>query len=154
MNINHKKLSVTLRYLLIVVILLFSATQCNKQEPVPFVFVNFELNIYDPDFSALQTVGGYVHLNGGYKGIIIYRRSFEEFMAYDRSCTYQPMEPCEVVTVDEKSGMYAKCDCCGSKFMLYDGMVGKGPASRALLQYEASVFDELTGTLYISNKSF
>ena len=141
------------KVILVMSFMLLLHSECNKQDEIPYVFVNFELNIYDPDFSELQTVGGYVNLNGGYKGIIIYRRSIDEFMAYDRSCTYLPHEPCEKVTVDN-STLFAECECCGSKFMMYDGMVSKGPAARALIQYEASVFDELTGVLYVSNKKY
>ncbi len=153
MNFKFVSRSVFLKIFFVVSIVLVTTIQCNDQDVIPYVWVNFELNIYDPDFSALQSVGGFVYLNGGFKGLIIYRRSIDEFRAYDRSCTYQPAEPCEKITVD-KSTLFAECACCGSRFMMYDGMLAKGPAARSLVEYEASVFDELTGTLHISNKKY
>ncbi|NBW83641.1 hypothetical protein EBR21_18000, partial [bacterium] len=52
--------------------------------PVPFVPVDITIDIQLPSYSDLQGVGGWTYLNGGSKGIIVYRKGIDEFVAFDR----------------------------------------------------------------------
>ncbi len=104
---------------------------------VPYAPVNFQLIVSNPEFSALQAVGGHVTITGGSKGIIIYRYSPDEFRAYDRHCTYLPNEGCRV-TVDDTDIFAVDGECCDSKFLLVDGAPVDGLAAIGLLQYNTS----------------
>lgn len=100
-----------------------------------------------PSFVALNAVGGWLYVAGGAKGILIYRKSNSEFMAYDRNCTYQPSDACAQVEVDS-SNLIARDSCCGSEFLITDGTVLKSPAALPLKQYQTT-FDG--NTLHIFN---
>lgn len=110
----------------------------NKEEGrVPYVPVNIVLNTSDPLFVKLNAPGGWVYVNGGSRGIIIYRLSLDDFRAYDRHCSFQPEDACGKVSVNS-SQIMAVDSCCGSEFVLTDGSVAKSPASRPLTQYLTS----------------
>lgn len=99
--------------------------------------VDFYIQINDPSYINLKTVGGWEYLSGGSRGIILYRKSQNEFMAYDRHCTFQPSNTCAIVSVDANN-ITASDDCCGSSFMLTDGSVTKPPAAFPLKSYNTS----------------
>ena len=123
---------------------------CSKQEnrsEIPVVAVNFMINPNLTEYLELNGVGGWVTVTGGYRGIIIYRKSISEFMAFERACPYD----WEVTTarVDvEASGLTAMCPSCKSKFILLDGTPFEGPSPYALKQYQTQYDGNL---LYIFN---
>ncbi len=127
---------------------------CSDAPEIPYVPVYIDINIYMPDYIELQTVGNAIYITGGVykKGIIVYRSTFDEFLAYDRTCGYHPEDPCGRVNVDDMT-LNAVCDCCGSKYQLGDGYVVEGPSRVPLTSYDATAFDVLTGTLTIRNWS-
>jgi len=104
---------------------------------VPYAPVNFQVVVSNPEYAALQAVGGHVTITGGSKGIIIYRFSPDEFRAYDRHCTFLPEEGCRV-TIDNTDILAVDGECCSSKFILVDGTPTEGPAAIGLLQYNTS----------------
>lgn len=111
---------------------------CKKDDgAVPNVTVNIVLSTTDQSFNDLNAVGGWIYLIGGSRGLVVYRVSIDEFMAYDRHCTYNPSESCGIVSVDQ-SGVIAEDPCCGSKFILTDGSVAGGPADIPLKRYSTS----------------
>ncbi len=112
---------------------------CKKEDnnDIPNVLVDFTVYVTDPQFSALNAVGGHVYVSGGVKGIVIYRHTLDEFFAMERNCPYLPSNG-EVVSVDS-SGIFLKDASCGSKFYMTDGgSVANGPATRPLKRYNAS----------------
>lgn len=117
----------------------------NRNSNIPLVQVNFIIQINDPAFLNLQTVGGWEYISGGSRGIIIFRASQNEFKAYDRHCTFQPSSTCAIVSVDANN-ITATDDCCGSSFILTDGSVTKPPANFPLKQYNTT-FDGTTITI-------
>lgn len=110
--------------------------QCDEDENnnVPLVEVYFDININDPKYINLKTVGGWEYITGGSRGIIIYRNSTNSFKAYDRHCTFQPSSTCALVSVDG-TNFTASDVCCGSSFLLDNGSVTKPPATLPLKQY-------------------
>ena len=121
---------------LLIIFFLFLFPNCRKNdEPVPYVYVNFYVNLSSPQFISLTSVGGWVYVTGGYKGIVIYRNSIDEFCAYDRACTYKPTTDCERIDVED-NGITAIDSCCGSRFLLMDGSVVNGPATVSLTRYK------------------
>jgi nitrite reductase/ring-hydroxylating ferredoxin subunit len=142
------KLSFTTCIFLLTAIWGMLFVSCKKDEDtIPNVSVNIVISTTDPSYNDLNAVGGWIYLTGGSRGIIIYRYSIDEFMAYDRHCTYEPTESCAVVEVD-LSGIIAEDLCCGSQFLLTDGSVIDGPASVPLKFYQTT-FDG--NNLYVYN---
>lgn len=114
---------------------------------IPLVEVDVYIHVNDPAYNNITVPGGWTYINGGSRGIIIYRVSNDAFKAYDRHCTYDSGNSCALVSVDA-SNITGYDSCCGSKFILTDGSVTQGPANLPLKQYATS-FDG--STLHIFN---
>ena len=123
--------------LTVVVLLLSSTWGCQKKvdhPSIPNVSVNLYLDISSTLYIELSTVGGHVYLTGGYKGIVVYRVSPDEFVAYDRGCPYDPTLACARIEMDP-SGITLTDSCCSSNFSVLDGSIIKGPATQPLKRY-------------------
>ena len=119
------------------VFLLFAFLSCKKDaNEIPEVYVDLYLYTTDPAFSPLNATSGYAYVTGGSKGILIFRKSQNEFMAYDRHCSYKVPDG-NFVTVDA-SGLIAEDAACGSKFLITDGSPNQGPALNPLKQYQTA----------------
>jgi len=120
---------------LLVVGMFFLLFSCGKeaQHPVPHVPVNFQINIESPQYNALNAIHGWVFLSGGFRGIIIYRWTIDEFRAFDRACPHHPFEDCGRITLVDPPR--ALCPCCESTYLLLDGSVFSGPSRFPLKQY-------------------
>ena len=114
----------------------------NQSSEFPYVPINFTLNLNLPSYTDLGRPGGYVVIdNEGYKGVIVYHTIDGKYLAFDRTCTYLPLDDCSKVYVDD-SGLYLHCgesegDCCASKYDM-EGNVINGPAKYPLRQYQVS----------------
>lgn len=106
---------------------------------VPNIYVDINIYTTDPLFSNLNPVGGWTYVSGGSKGILVYRKSNTEFMAYERHCPYRPQDPCGQIEVD-LTNLQAVDSCCSSKFLLTDGSVTIGPSPFPLKFYQ-NTFD-------------
>lgn len=123
---------------LFLILLLYSFLSCKKEDDViPYIYVDLYIYTSEPSFVNLNAVGGWVYVSGGSRGIIIYRKTNDEFVALDRHCTYEPSNSCATVEVDS-SNVMAVDNCCGSKFQLIDGAAINGPATVPLKQYHTS----------------
>ncbi len=132
-------------FLTIPLFCVFCFTGCDKdsQHPVPEVYVDFKINLELPSNHKLTNVNGREYYTGGYKGIIIYRLSEEEFRAFDRACTYNISE--RIISEDPP---IAECEDCESSYLLLDGSVVEGPAKHHLKEYRV-VFEY--PFVYVSN---
>ena len=119
--------------------MLLAGSGCRKETSggVPLTQVDFQINVNNPAYNDLAVPGGWLYLTGGSLGIIVYRKSMEEFVALDRHCTYQPSELCRV-HVDDTEVIARDTTCCGSAFLIMDGSVTQGPASLGLQRYNTS----------------
>jgi nitrite reductase/ring-hydroxylating ferredoxin subunit len=123
--------------LLTAIVLLLIACGKDKGSYIPDVYVNYTVPINDPSISALNSPGGAVVISGhGVAGIIIYRRSDNVFMAYDRCSSVNPQNKC-AVTLDNPS-LSATDPCSGAKFSLFDGTPVKAPATKSLKSYQVT----------------
>lgn len=139
---------IALKNILLITSLFVFFTGCKKDGGSPECgYVNYSIYTSEPQFLALNAISGFIYIGGGCKGIIVYRRNQDEFLAYERACTFDADNSCPGVTV-EGNNINAVDTCCGSKFQLFDGNVTNGPASRPLQQYRTS-FDG--SVLQISN---
>lgn len=121
---------------------------CKRDRPggVPLTPVDIAINVNNPAYVDLAVPGGWLYLTGGSLGIIVYRRSPEEFVAMDRHCPYQTEELCRVF-VDESEVIARDTLCCGSAFLITDGSVTQGPSALSLQRYNTS-FNGTTLRIY------
>ncbi|MFM6954677.1 MAG: Rieske (2Fe-2S) protein [Sphingobacteriaceae bacterium] len=104
---------------------------------IPDVYVNYSIPINDPSISALNSPGGAVVINGqGVAGIIIYHRSDNVYVAYDRCSSVNPQNKC-AVTLDNPN-LTVTDPCSGAKFSLFDGTPVKAPATKSLKSYQVT----------------
>jgi len=124
---------------------------CNKdkQNLVPYVYVDFYIYLNNPGFAPLQAPGNSVYVTGGVEGIVIYRKSLVDFVAIERCCSYNPEERC-IVNLDSSQVGALICPCCKSKFSIYDGSIIKTPASHPLTLYQAA-YDQTYNRVHVTN---
>ena len=127
-----------------------------NENPFPDVQVYFTVNlIVDNDVSV---PGNSIFFPGvGYGGIITYCFQYDQYYAFDATCTYEISPSCVVVKAENPQlcpclldNFILTCPCCGSEFSAIDGSILKGPASLPLKQYNVAVFNNYT-TLRIQN---
>ena len=104
--------------------LLLLSAKCNNQNqhPVPFVPVDITIDMQLPSYSNLQGVGGWTYLNGGSRGIIVYRKAIDEFVAFDRHAPSDPEGSCPMALYPDDQNFLQLIDSCNNAvFSLYDG---------------------------------
>ena len=133
--------------LFLFLIISFCSQSCETNDNyIPDVYVQFQI--------PLTEIGGigqaiYTNENYGVKGIIIYHEGFNNYLAFDRACSYAPEEKCEKVELDNLLAPSFLVDsCCGATFFLSDGTPTVGAASLPLRQYHTSTDGSY---LYIRN---
>lgn len=127
-----------LKKLITCAIIISAFLACRKNdELIPNVSVNEYIDLNLPSYSNLNAVNNWIYYPAGAKGLIIFRKSTTEFVAYERACTYDP-NTLGAVVIMQPNGIDAKDTICGSKFFIYDGSILNGPASRPLQQYRCT----------------
>lgn len=119
----------------------------NNQSQIPYVHVSISLDPNSTEYLGLNVVNGWVPLTGGYRGILVFRKSTTEFAAYERACPYDWDKTTTRLEVDS-SGITVYCPSCKSKFLLLDGSPFSGPSPYPMQQYQANYDGTL---LYIYN---
>ncbi len=102
----------------------------------PFDVININLNL--PEYISLKTDGSSMYIDGGVRGIILYRQNTSNYIAYERNCSFQPNSACATVDV-HVSTLYMLCSCCSSTFDFATGYPTGGQAWRPLRRYETSL---------------
>ncbi len=129
-------------FCLLLLPLIASCSGDRFDDPIPVQqFPDIIVNLSLPANASLQIDGGYKYINdqnAGVRGIILYRFNATTFLAYERTCSFQPASACATVEV-HSSGLFMHDPCCASMFGLADGFPTGGPAWRPLLQYETIV---------------
>ena len=112
---------------------------CNKDEfNFPDTNVNFFIYPNNPSSEGLHFPGGTLNIEGGLNGIIIFHDYLDNYIAYDRACTNNPLLSCEQVDLDAENINILKCNCCPSNYLIFDGSVVNGPAQNSLKRYNTS----------------
>lgn len=110
-------------------LLLSAFSSCGKEhQGVPNVYCNLTIFVNDPQNISLSTVNGWKYFDGGNRGVVVYRKSQTEFVAYDRTCPYKPDDASSIVAVDTSNNILLKDVSCSSQFLLSDGSPVSGPA--------------------------
>lgn len=115
---------------------LFSISCKQEKYPIPNVPVNITINLDLPSYQPLNVPGGYAYVNGGSRGIVVYR-NFDEFVALDRHSTYDSDNPNAIVIVNPDNFFELIDTLSNSKFSIMSGAVIQGPAMFGLKRYSS-----------------
>lgn len=97
------------------------------------------LDVTMPDFAPLSNVGGSMMINRGYRGIMVTRVSYSEFVAFECTCP----GGCDVRLETDPSwgNMVLNCPVCSSRFNALDGSALDGSTTPCPLYQYSTVFD-------------
>ena len=119
---------------------------CMKDDTgIPNIIVDIRVPIHSPELVNLQAPTGFVFLNGGVAGIVVYNTG-NGYVAYDRCSTVNPEERCRVEL--DNTGYNLVDRCSGAMFFIATGAPAKPPAKHGLKRYSAGVSN---GMLHIRN---
>lgn len=104
-------------------------------DPIPEgFFPDIRINLSLPEYTPLNSDGGSMNIDGGVRGIILYRKNSLTYIAYERNCSFHPNDACATVEI-HSSKLFLTDTCCGSSFDLAEGTPTGGPAWRPLRKY-------------------
>ena len=125
---------------LIFTIMLISCSSENNY--IRDVYVNIEINLNLPEYSALNSTGNSIFIEGGNKGIIIYKSGINVYEIYDRNCSFEPSLQCSYI--DSINSSIAFCGCCTSAFLIdNNGVAVNSPALLPLKMYNWSLSNNM-----------
>lgn len=124
-------------------LLLVCLTACTNEmsdDPIPFqAFPDKVIDLTLPEYVNLNTDKGFKYIDDlGVRGILLYRHSSNNYIAYERNCSYHPNDACATINV-HSSNLYMIDPCCNSTFTFPEGEPDDGPAWRPLQQYRTSL---------------
>lgn len=95
----------------------------NKNHPVPSIAFDITIDMTLPSYQDISGVGGWCYVdNAGIKGIIVYRQSYDVFVAWERMSPEDPDELCATGLVPDSSNFLILNDPCSTaQFSMYDG---------------------------------
>ena len=119
------------------IFLVFAVISCKKSKNHPVPSIPFDITVYInlPSYSNLQAVGGWAYVSGGSKGIVVYRKSQDEFVAFDRHSPAENGSCEEPLVCDPDNFLQLNDSCSGAKFSLLDGSIISG-SEFGLRQYQ------------------
>lgn len=113
---------------------LLTQARCNDpQQFIPYVPVDFSVNVNLPAYIDLSVPSGHVLVNGGSQGIILYRYTLDQFVALDRHATADIPANCRVEVAED--GLILTDPCSNSEWLIIDGSVIAGDAVYPLHRY-------------------
>jgi hypothetical protein len=149
-------LNVKIRLFLILLVFALALNGCKKSkyDVIPYSPVNFSLDLNDPEFFNLNSLGGSdtidAHTNNwginaaGFdgNGIIIYSTGYpfpNEFYAFDRTCPHDYEVNGLSIKVSIKDIIYAECPKCKTRYALpANGTPSSGIGRYPLKNYKTS----------------
>ena len=127
--------------LIIACSVVLTSSSCKKNShnsQIPNVNVDLIIPLSLPQYAPLNSIGNhYVVENAGVRGIVIYRKSLEEFSAFDLACPYDYNSNSSNRLQVDSGGTGTVDYTCGSRFLLFDGAVINGPATVSMKPYAA-----------------
>jgi hypothetical protein len=130
-------------------ILAFSCSKdTNLISPIPDVIVREQLNLNSSEALPLKSRDGtFVYIKGGLKGIIVYRRSQDNFLAFERKSPYRLEDSCGIIS-GHSSYLYM-IDSCHNCTFDWQGQPTGGPCKDIMKQYQVQYLNNFT--LLITN---
>jgi hypothetical protein len=124
--------------LFFLLVFLVSSSSCKKNKNHPIASVSFDITIDMslPSYTEINGVGGWCYVNGGIKGIIVYRQSYDVFVAFERQSPEDPDNQCDTgLTPMADNFLQLDDPCSDAVFSLYDGSPISG-SEWGLRQYQ------------------
>lgn len=119
-------------------LLIFSGCNTNNNHPVPSVPFDLSIDLTLPTYDDLLGVGGYAFVNAGSRGVIVYRRGVDDFVAFDRHSPADINGTCaQPLTPDPNNFLALQDTCNNAQFSLFDGSPMNG-SEFGLRQYGTS----------------
>ncbi len=104
------------------ILLISSKCHKNQNDIIPNIPFDITIDLNLPSYNELTGVGGWAYVNGGSRGIIVYRRAIDEFIAFDRHSPADPAGTCFLpLFPDATNFLVLKDTCNNATFSLYDG---------------------------------
>ena len=101
-------------------LLIFISFGCDdKNESISDVPVNFTIDINDPLYREIRTIGNSITVVGGHAGIVIYRFTQDQFIAFDRLCPVEKKTTCRIQETGDD--LFYTCECCDTPYLMIDG---------------------------------
>jgi hypothetical protein len=100
---------------------------------IPYVPVDFEINVDLPSYIDLSVPSGHLLVSGGSQGIILYRYTLDQFVALDRHATADIEAACQVQIAED--GLMLLDPCSDAQWLIIDGSVVSGDVSLPLHKY-------------------
>lgn len=111
----------------VLLLLLLSSCKVNNNHPVPDVPFDITIDMTLPTYDDLLGVGGYAYVNAGSRGVIVYRRGIEDFVAFDRHSPADVNGNCnQPLTPDANNFLVLNDTCNNAQFSLFDGSPVEG----------------------------
>jgi hypothetical protein len=138
--------------------LLVFAPACDKDDSgrLPLPPMNLTIDPNSTIYQDINVVGGWMYLDEmdgaepPSRGVIVYRLSTDQFLAYERTPPFKPDSCCNVAntvcTALIVDYPYIKDTCTNSKYIILDGSVVEGPSNMSLSMYVTEYYGDL---LYI-----
>jgi hypothetical protein len=147
-------------FLLIPVLMFIGCDKNNNPSNIPIAKINITIEPNSTLYQELNVVSGWTYLgysdgvNAPSRGIIVYRFSTDQFMAYERTPHYLPDSCCTIqggfctsLIVDQHFPFVVDT-CTQSKYLIMDGSPSEGPSPYPLIMYQTIYDGQL---LYIYN---
>lgn len=124
--------------IILLALILFTSCWEGERCAVPIGLTNFQIYPNDAAYGGLNTVGGYIYLTGGHRGVIVVRMAYDQFVAYERTCPADSTSA--VVTSSDWGADLLECPVCHTLFVTAnDGLPLDGGATTCpLYQYSTS----------------
>ena len=146
--------------LILISLAIFNLAGCKKdnsdRQPLPVENITIDPN--STIYQEINFVGGWMYLDEQdgvdppSRGIIVYRLSTEQFLAFERTPPFRPDSCCNsaktVCTALIVDYPYVVDTCTLSKYIILDGSPIEGPSSMTLGMYVTEYYGDL---LYIHN---
>ena len=126
---------------------------CSKNElspvsPLPDVVVQEQINLNSISAQELKLGDGrFIYTGGGIRGIILYRKSTDIYLAFERKSPYRMEDTCGIITVP--SSRFYMEDTCHKCTFGWEGRPQSGPCRDILKQYKVQFIS--SNTLSITN---
>ncbi len=121
-------------FIVIIFISLFGCGSSDDGNPLlPNVTVNETVFLNNPSSQPLLVPGGYIFIQGGISGIVVYNLNNTQYFAYDRACPHVSPSNCQPMVVND--GLTMECPCDGAQFALALGGQPQSGTSQAARQY-------------------
>ncbi|MBW6460413.1 MAG: hypothetical protein K0B08_07540 [Bacteroidales bacterium] len=146
--------------ILIILIMAWSGCDKNNDDRLPLAPVDITISPNSTIYQELNIVGGWLYLDeydGVYppsRGIIVYRLSTDQFLAFERTPPYKPDSCCNASKticaklIVENYFPFIMDTCSWSKYLILDGSPVEGPSKTPLGQYYTAYKNQL---LHIHN---